>query len=280
LSHQRPVINKVFICHNQTSLSVTREILINGNFLKVYIFYDPLRCDISDFSNLNCTLIAQTYLDALIFFLKLFKLMPFELFVPHFRWKVSRLMLFFSSKYSFIDDGLDTLRNVPLNIIVKEHHKNDFYTFKYSNQLGSWLNQFMVKKVSTFERIRCNSKPIYDLNKYITIIIESPGVERYLVGCSHDKNKTLYVKHSNPNKRISNELNYHELDGGDFALESSLLNYKGNLVMGETMVGVYLLNLKSSFNRLSFCIKKENIENLTCFVEIGKNDSRVSYVFL
>jgi hypothetical protein len=274
------VINKVFICHNQISLSVTREILMNGNILKAYIFYDPLRCDISGFSNLNCTLISQTYLDVLVFFLKIFKLMPFELLVPHFRWKVSRLMLFFSSKYSFIDDGLDTLRNIPLNINIKKHHKNDFYTFKYSNQLGSWLNQFKVKKISSFESIRYINKPIYDLNNYSTIIIESPGIERYLASCSHDNNKTLYIKHSNPNKRISNELNCHKLEGGDFALESSLLSYKGNLIMGETMVGVYLLNLKSSFNRLSFCIKKENIINLTCYVEIGKNDSRVSYVFL
>ena len=194
---------------------------------------------------------------------------PLEICVPHFRGgRLIRAYARYAKKTSAIDDGLDTFREFPKNIVVSDFKLgSNYYTFNYDIRLASWVNDFNLIKVCELSEIAKSSKKTLDLNNFDVVLVESPGIEAAELP-DLEPARVLVIKHSNPNKNIKIFQGCVSIAGSDFALEGSIKNYKGTLIVGESMTAVYALMLQSPAFKLMIAVHKENKKNLTSLLEL------------
>jgi hypothetical protein len=272
---------RVVFCANQISMVVANQLVLkkkpNDHFI---IVYDPLRCDESIFSNNNQAFIKINKLTFLGIYLKSIVFRPAEVVVPHFKWKAARLLAKLSKKVSLIDDGLDTLRKIPNNVdpfLIKRG--STYYTFNYKFKLPIWLNAFELLKLCPLNEIAKSKKNIINLNKYDVVYVESPGLTESLINDnSHRYNNALLIKHSNPNKSNIDNFDGDVILGSELALEATLANYSGKIFVGESMIAVYLINLKKTTFKIILCVKENSVNNLGAFLSMGNACSNVSII--
>jgi len=240
-----------------------------GNQSKRVIFYDDSRCDINIFENDGVDFIKYTRWNFLKLLISSFLRRPDEVCVPHFRGgRLIRFYAKYAKKISVIDDGLDTFRELPRNIVVSDFKfGSNFYTFKYDTSVASWLNEFNLVKVCELNEIAKSSKKILDLNDFDAVLIESPGIEALQLS-ELKFSRVFIVKHSNPNKNITTLKSCSSSVGSDFALEKSIENFRGTLIVGESMTAVYALMLKSPSFKLAVAINQHNKKNLVSLINL------------
>jgi predicted Fe-Mo cluster-binding NifX family protein len=194
---------------------------------------------------------------------------PLEVCVPHFRGgRLIRAYASYAKKTSAIDDGLDTFREFPRNIVVSDFKiGSNYYTFNYDIRFASWVEKFNIIKVCELNEIGKSSKKILDLNDFDAVLVESPGVEALQL-FDLKFARVLVVKHSNPNKSIKALQSYSSSIGSDFALEKSIENFRGTLIVGESMTAVFALMLKSPAFKLVIAIQRDNKKNLASLVQV------------
>lgn len=263
---------RVFFCANQISLSIA-AITIKQNGLKNHdvIFFDGRRCDITLFKSLSEYLIRYTKLNFLKFVLVTLFKRPDEVCVPHLRGGgLIKAYASYAKKLSAIDDGFDTFREEPKNIVVKDFNQgSNYYTFNYDIPLASWLKKFNIVHICEIEKIADSTKNIIDLNEYDGVLVESPGVEAVNIN-DFKLGRVYLVKHSNPNKSTIGHKDFPYSIGSEIALERSIKNYKGTLIIGESMTAIYALMLKSPNFKLIVALKRRNIENLPSLIYLVK----------
>ena len=231
------------------------------------IFFDPIRCDIKPYLEGQAKFIAYSRYNLLIFFLKTWFQRPAEVCLPHLLWgRIIRFYAKLAQKISIIDDGLDTFREHPKNVDLAEFKEaTSYYSFEYIFPLASWLQKFQIVSVCSIDKISLSTRPKVDLSQYGTIIIDSPGVQT--IQMKQDQlEKTLLIKHSNPNKSAFKQKTEKSLSGNDFALEHSLDSFSGTLIVGESMTAIYALSRKSPSFKLIVCINEFNRENLQSLI--------------
>lgn len=256
---------RVFFCANQISLTIAATL----NAIDSVIFFDPVRCDIQPLLQLSAKFIPYSRLNLIIFFIGNWYKRPAEICVPHMLWgRLIRLYCRLGRKLSAIDDGLDTFRELPRNLnpaLFKDG--TSYYTFDYPFTTAAWLLKFEIAKVCPISNIASSSRSQVDLSLYDQLIIDSPGVQAIETKLPIT-NKTLLVKHSNPNKSVFRQAVQSKICGNEFALEKSLHSFKGTLVTGESMATVYALSQKNPSFRVIVCIQKENRQNLKSLIAI------------
>ncbi|MDI1307813.1 MAG: hypothetical protein PSV17_00085 [Methylotenera sp.] len=170
-----------------------------------------------------------------------------------------------------IDDGLDTFREFPRNIVVSDFKSDsNYYTFNYDAKLATWLSGFNLINVCELEEIARSSKQKIDLSDFDVVLVESPGIGSVILP-DLSASRVLLVKHSNPNKNVKAFESCPSIIGSDFALEDSIKTYQGTLIVGESMTAVYALQLKSPNFKLLIAINEDNKKNLTSFLDlVGK----------
>ncbi len=257
---------RVFFCANQISLCIAVEVFqLDGFKKKDVIFYDEARCDIGLYKKLGINFISFSRWSFLKFLLtSLFK-KPDEVCVPHLRGgRLIRMYAVYAKKLSAIDDGLDSFRVTPKNIVPSDFKiESKYYTFEYDTPLASWLEDFNLIHVCGIEKIADSAKKTINLNKYGVVIVESPGVETIDISALNLQEVCL-IKHSNPNKSIINQNDFPHFIGMDanIALEKSIASYKGTLIVGESMTAVYALLMQSPKFKLIITLKNKSKENL------------------
>jgi hypothetical protein len=241
----------------------------DGKRSKQVVFYDGTRCDIKLFDNVNIHFIEYTRWGFLKFFILSCFRRPDEVCVPHFKGgRLIRVYSKFAKKVSAIDDGLDTFRELPRNIVITDFKLgSNYYTFNYDIRLASWISHFNLVNVCELEEIAKSTKKTLDLNNFDVVLVESPGIESAVLP-DFKSDKVLLVKHSNPNKNIKRFQHYASINGADFALEESIKNYKGILIVGESMTAIYALMLESPAFRLMVAVNNDNNKNLTSLLEL------------
>lgn len=260
----------IIFCANQVSLSIAVSLLrARGLKKNDVIFFDGSRCDILIYKKLGIHFITLTKWNFLKFIIANFFRRPDEVCLPHFFGrKLIRVYARYAKKLSAIDDGLDTFRDVPSNINIADFKQgSNYYTFNYDSSLALWLNNFNLMKVCAVESFAESIRCVADLNEYDGLVVESPGIEALDFEGLNLKN-IFVIKHSNPNKNILNDKKLPYVLGSEIALEKTIENYRGTLIVGESMVAVYALMLKSPQFKLIVTLKRKSMENLPSLVSI------------
>ena len=264
---------RIIFCANQISLTLANQLLIDRDQKdNLIIFYDSLRCEPQVFSNKSKSFYKVTRLTLLKIYLVSIFFRPVEVVVPHFKWGAARVFAKIGNRVSLIDDGLDTFRINPNNIDLSLIGSNtNYYTFKYDLELPHWLINFRVVKLCPLKKISQSYRGSFDFNQYDVVFIESPGLTESVINdqCSACVNKSILVKHSNPNKSNITKFCGDVIAGAEVALEASLTNYSGEIFVGESMVAVYLMTIKNPSFKVTLCININNTNNLSSLLEIG-----------
>ncbi|MDP1659481.1 MAG: hypothetical protein Q8L73_09060 [Methylotenera sp.] len=261
---------RVIFCANQVSLCIATTLVEKEKaYINTTVFFDRLRCDTNVFRKLEIDLIHFSKWNFIKFLFKSFFIRPNEVCVPHFKGgRLIRVYAKYAKRISAIDDGLDTFREIPKNIVVSDFkHGSNYYTFKYDFPLATWLQKFNIVRVCELGEIAKSCKEILELNDFEVVLIESPGIEIVSLA-DFEFAKLLLVKHSNPNKNRETHMCFPSVAGSDFALEKSLKNFRGTIVVGESMTAVYSLMLKSPAFKLVVAIQDDNKKNLVSLVQL------------
>jgi hypothetical protein len=262
---------RIIFCPNQitvtVSVALTRR---DGNVVDTTIIYWPDRCDITSLEKMGTICIPYSRWVCLTYFIRNFWCSNIEVVLPH--RKLGRIMNWFScvcSTTSLIDDGLDTLREDPRNV-DPEHFAAGarFYTFKYEIPLGIWLNRFTLERVADIDMLADMPLASISVSQAQRLIIESPPLDRVRSEIGLDEDGSILVTHSNINKRTFRNFSGCSVNGRDIALERSLRDFSGEIVVGESMVAVFALMQDRPMYQIIICLAKENIKNLAPLVRL------------
>ena len=169
-----------------------------------------------------------------------------EIVIPH---TVNGLLFRFINKYckkvSYIDDGMDTFRDKPINVNLKIFRKKSlYYIYQYNIFYAAWLNNFNVIEVSPLIETYIGSGTLIDFNEFDSVVIESRGI----ILPSTSIGKSCIVRHPSKNKQVLNLKNFDAVFYGDeVLLEESLRHYQGNIYIGESFTAILLIHMKKNF---------------------------------
>lgn len=268
---------RVVFCANQVSVCLADALVrLSSPTDIITVIYNSSRCDVAAFPALqNCSFPISKFLWFFLFIKSIF-FRPDEVIVPHLRWRLASLFITLGRKWSLIDDGLDTFRNSPRNIDISKISENkNFYTFR-NVEIADWLSPLNIVCLCGIENLTYSAKEVLDFSRYDTIVIESPGVHGYLEKHTILEANTFFIVHSNSNKNIHVDFKFDSIVGNQLALEASIKSFKGKIIVGESMVAVYLMGLLESKFTVELCIKEGNLINLSALVSMAKKCTNVS----
>lgn len=167
----------------------------------------------------------------------------FHVMVPHDRLgQLAYCMIQLSDQVSLLDDGMDTLRDSPINISNSLLSRAErFYIHDHSGGVGSWASTLEVQRIGSLDSLANNGRPRFDFDAYDRVIIESPPMNVDVVQPLVADDGAILVRHSNRRKRLKIAEPLSEIEGGSWNLEGSLSTYKGVVYVGESLVAAYLL---------------------------------------
>ncbi len=203
-------------------------------------------------------------------------------YVPHLKLGnfVRNFLTFFSYRLNYIDDGLDTFRDIPNNINFTDlRPSTEYITFNYPFTTGKWTSKINFKPIINTDYLYLSpSKPI-DLSKFDKLLVESPLVNEYFEESIVDKDNTFAIRHPNPKKK---NLNFHydyEASGKDFALENSLETFKGALFIGATMTFVCMSLSKDLPKEIYLILPSSEVDNYSPLCSMaGLIDTKVEII--
>ncbi len=267
-NHRRKNLRVVF-CANQVSLCIAVELAkIYRSSANYTIFFMPNRCDSIAFRDCNFALIPYTRTNLLKFILMNLAFRPDEVCIPHM--KIGRLINVYAKlarSISLIDDGMDTFREKPKNVNPARFKlRTKYYTFTYNFQLATWLNGFEIQKVCSIEKLCMTSHQRVPHDDIYWIIVESPGVGNLCLKRLFHSGNTLVVRHSSPHKNTINTYNqdFIIINGSDIGIENMLMDFTGDVFIGESMSMVFSLLCGNAKSNLHVYLKIDSFDNLKC----------------
>lgn len=270
---------RVVFCANQVSLCLAVALAQRDfGLVTTTVFYMRDRCDPMAYKNYGVQLIEYSRTRFGWFLIKTLLVRPDEVCVPHMKTgRLIRAYARYARSISVIDDGMDTFRERPKNI-VPSHYKNGstYYTFNYSFHLASWLKKFTIEKLCDLNELSICSRWQIDTQEFHEIIVASPGIDISVLNNVTEPSKVLLVKHSNPTKNSISQARLALVNGSDICLEAVVDRFAGRLTVGESMVLVYALHSTNVKLKINAVLPEESYKNLTCLHELLNNSSRVT----
>jgi len=268
------LLTRLVVCLNQVSVVVAEALVDKENDgVRHLILFDPSRCDVSTLRSKGVCCVSVNYRFYLLLALVVFRFTRnVEVCVPHYKFgRVMRLLCMLGGRTSLIDDGLDSLRNVPKNVEPERFPKGTaYYTFHYSIDLGEWLRRFSVKKIAHFSALSNASNESLGFKGVDTLIIESPPIERAISSLSFNPKKSLLITHTNGGKRKITNFPGMQLSGAEISIEKTLDSFSGLVIVGESMVAVFALTKENPKFNIVVCISRDNFDNLYPLVSMVK----------
>jgi hypothetical protein len=265
-------LRKIFFCPNQVSLVIALACIRKfPDSRKAHVFYWPDRCDLSVLlqhggSDKLARFIRYSRMTWAIFGLSQWLAGSIETFVPH--EKIGRLVNWLcrhSLRNSLLDDGLDTFRDVPQNLNPSRYPTNTrFYTFDYDSSLGKWLGHFEVTAVEQVIALAFSQRPEIPPRNWRRWVVESPPLQSAVDRLPLDEQDSVLITHSNLNKRCleSHWQTGPQIAGSGIAIEKSLLQFDGELFVGESMVAVFAAHLPGRRFRFRLFVAASKAGNL------------------
>jgi hypothetical protein len=253
---------KVIFCYNQVSYIIAKNIE-NNLFSKNILVISENRIERT---GKKSGVIELNYSSFFTLIILLFSIIPFglEIVIPHTKGgKILKILAKYAYKLSYVDDGMDTFREVPKNIELSVLSKGtNYFTFDYGLPVANWLKEINQIKVISVSNLEDDYKPSVDLRLFSHVIIESPGISAFdfsLVDSSY-----FIIKHPNPKKSIESLKFNSSQNGRNISVENSLKTFRGELILGETLILVYLLSINYDLSKTILCLNRSDYDNLNC----------------
>ena len=259
----------IVLCPNQIALTIATGLAsVSTSAVRVYAIYWPARCTISDSDSAHLKFIPFSRWNCIRLWLRLRWQGAIEVLIPHRKLgRFANLFARLCSSISLVDDGLDTFRESPRN--VEPHsfpHGTSFYTFRYPIELAGWLSRFEVHGVADLDSLAKSNHPPIDLKGIQRLVIESPPLKDIADQLHLDAVETQLVIHSNPNKRCLRADGRTAIQGANVALEASLKEFSGEIVVGESMVAIYALSPVSAPYKVTIWLGHKSAPNLKALI--------------
>ncbi len=247
---------KFIFCYNQISYVLAKEFDNQYNSINVIIF-DGKRIKTR---NQKFTEFHYSRLIAFLILLLCFIPFFFEIVIPHTKGgKLISLISRFSSNLSYIDDGMDSIRERPRNLDLDSLVPNmKYYSFNYKHPTANWLKKLQVIKLIGVDSLLFDTRDVFDFGIYQQVIIDSPGVS----SVHFSSIGSIFITH--PNKSKSTNFFNNCIKGNSIALEKSLFDYRGEIIVGESMVLIFLLNCIGDLSNLTVYLNESDYKNLVC----------------
>ncbi|WP_152606544.1 hypothetical protein [Aquabacterium sp. NJ1] len=168
----------LFVCLNPISYHIAERVAVKERLQHVLVIYDPVRCHRSPtFKAWHLPLAKRS--SQIAYALGAMRLVQ-RAFVPHTRLHSSRLTKAVARARSvaFIDDGLDTLRHNPRNLISDQiPARTRYYTFKEYSALPTWLDRLDTCQVGHLLALTQATSEVEPFPINAHVLIESPGLD-------------------------------------------------------------------------------------------------------
>lgn len=258
-------LSRVIFCANQVSLCIAVALAQKDRVhVNTIVFYMPARCDSLAYQDCGVELIPYSKLNFVKFLITTMLCRPDEVCVPHMiTGRLINAYVKYSRVLSAIDDGMDTFREKPRNIVPEDFSKGaKYYTFTYDFPLATWLDKFSLKKICDICQLELSAHPELDTSEIDWLIVESPGVIDVQELTTHDKSRLVVIKHPNYKKNTLTISSAREVVGNEIALEKTIKNFSGTLFVGESMVLVHALLCGATNLKLKIMLIQSAFENL------------------
>lgn len=250
---------KIFFCFNQISFAIAKEYQKKSKFI-VIIIAAPERIKIHKSKNV---FFYKRYIGKLVLFLSALT-KQIEVIIPHDEGnKTHKKISIYAKNISLIDDGLDSFRKNPKNISQQLLRRvKKYYTLDHELPMAQWTKSLDLIKVCPMESLLDDIKPAAILDNFKTIIFESPGINFNDI---NPDETTVVFCHPNINKRMSGTLDIKKIDSQEYNAEKTLLNFKGDVFIGESMLLIFALQSKNvNLTKLHIHISEDQFRNLEC----------------
>jgi hypothetical protein len=177
---------------------------------------------------------------------------------PALRWLAKA-----ARRLAFVDDGMDTYRNQPRNLdlgLVRGRAR--YYTFDHALPLAAWLDRLEVVRLVGIERLADDAKPALQLQGHDCLVIESPGVD--LDALPRGAARPFYLTHPNRDKNRPLREGVACASGLDWSAEKTILDFDGDLVVGESMALVFALACGRNPSNIHARLQRRSYQNLAC----------------
>lgn len=207
-----------------------------------WIIVDGFRCDFVDQDGVRQWKLSISRWRLLWIFISIMKLVSVrDVYIPHHRLnRRSKILTVRARRIHYIDDGLDTRRQIPKNIGLDLIEPNaSYFTFKEYDCFPLWMQKLSILQVESLRNL-VFQKPFHglELSSYTHIFIESPGLEinDLVKVLSIDPAYVLVFRHPSPPKRKDLGFRYRMVEGRDFGVDDFIRRVQGkSIYFGETM---------------------------------------------
>ena len=187
-----------------------------------------------------------------------------ETVLPHSNGgRIIKWLAKLSRNLSFIDDGMDTFRDVPKNLDVSLiRDRSKYYSFNYPVSVASWLAGIEIIGACNILELSRDPKPSLNLTEYDFLVIESPGVSVSDIKVNYAN--LFFIRHPNymKNKEISKSIDF--ANGLDCSVEKTITDFRGSVVVGESMAMVFALFSFQDKSKIHIHLKRSSFDNLRC----------------
>jgi len=232
-----------FVCTNLVNFTVALQGIGLGGQRRALLLYEPARMATPRLTRVWALPIGIWSL-RLLRWLAALRLLH-TLHVPHHRFNRRVAQAMRSARATaYLDDGLDTRRQVPRNFNLDGvTGRPAYHTFAEYTTLPDWLARFDVRRgCSLTELARTPQRPPLPLGDVDHVLVESPGlhVADVVSGLALAPARTLIVRHPIAAKRGALPPGCRATEGHAHNLEASLLTSRGKaFYFGETMALVF-----------------------------------------
>jgi hypothetical protein len=252
---------RIIFCFNQISYHIAKN-LKNDYYLNDIIIYSKGRISIAPSKSKSIQLPYSTLLAFFVLvIISIFK--DIEVVIPHARsGRLINKLYSKSCNLSFIDDGMDTFRNVPKNIDLKKlNFETKFYTFDYKIPLADWVYSVQLVKTVPITSLAFDHRPSVDLSYFQNVVVESPGIPSCFLSTLNGT--SIIFQHPNHNKRDENTPIKNRESNLLLSVEKSIISSDINVVIGDTLVFIFLLESGYNVKKIHLFLRKETYLNMS-----------------
>lgn len=270
----------VFFAYNKINMVLINSIAPKLHKTKCVVFFKPSRVCITEFEFTDDILVIQDKkFPKLLIYLRFFLNWKGDLYIPHHRVGriISSLMSYCENIY-YIDDGLDTYREVPKNFCISRLKPGTHYYFLDCGIVpASWTSKLELKPKTCVSKLSESKLPKYNLTSCNLLVVESPGVDDSVLDLQNYRDFTIWP-HPARIKRNFGSRSEKKIDPHSFCLEKSLLSFDGTIVIGETFALIFIISQKHIKCEIILHLSAGSAANLESLLDQLRTDSRLKIV--
>lgn len=277
----------LFLCLNNYSFYLAESLILQRKNNCNFVFFDKKRSKIKEHQFYKIYLTYNYFFNRFFLYICCFLVEDKNIFIPHTKGGRIQRSITKNFRFSILDDGLDSFREIPQNIKIELLYEKTVFLlpaqFKMFN--AKWIKSFINEyfDIDPLILLPVNESKMKDHITHFEgeniLTIESPGVD---ICVGFDKSNYL-LPHPSLKKNFLKS-NFHAKiltpEQATFFIRNINKNIN-KIFVGETLILVYLLNTIENHPKryLEVGLKKKSYKNLNPLIQRFLNHPRINFYF-